>query len=212
MAYDFNGTSDYIEATSAVLTGVPLTMACWFNSDSATLTQTLFSISDEDADQHFSLRAAGAVTDDPVQCFTNASNARAPASGTAGYQANTWHHAAGVFAAVNSRRAFFDGVGGTTTTGSSTPTGLDRTGIGFRYITSVRSQRTDGRIAECGIWNVALDDAEIAALAKGYRCSLIRPQNLVFYVPHVREAIDHARGLSLTTSGAVVAIHPRRVA
>jgi hypothetical protein len=46
-----------------------------------------------------------------------------------------------------------------------------------------------------------------AALAKGFRCSLIRPSNLVFYAPIIREVDDYARGVSLTTSGAVVSVN-----
>ena len=36
----------YISASSAVLSGVPITMACWFNSDDAAAVQTLISLTD----------------------------------------------------------------------------------------------------------------------------------------------------------------------
>lgn len=41
----------------------------------------------------------------------------------------------------------------------------------------------DGRLAEVGIWDVALSDAEIAALATGVSPLLIRPANLKGYWP-----------------------------
>jgi hypothetical protein len=67
-----------------------------------------------------------------------------------------------------------------------------------------------GDIAEVGIWNVALTAAEIAPLAKGMTCDKIRPQNLVFYAPLVRDLIDQKGGLTITNNnGATVATHPR---
>jgi hypothetical protein len=68
----------------------------------------------------------------------------------------------------------------------------------------------NGTIAEVGIWNAALTAAEIASLAKGMTCDKIRPQNLVFYAPLVRDLIDQKGGLTITNNnGATVANHPR---
>ena len=65
-------------------------------------------------------------------------------------------------------------------------------------------------MAEVGVWNVALTAAEIASLAKGMTPDKIRPQNLVFYAPLVRNLIDQKGGLALTNNnGATVANHPR---
>lgn len=69
----------------------------------------------------------------------------------------------------------------------------------------------DGRVAEVGIWSVALDDAEIAVLAAGYAPPCVRPQSLVFYAPLIRE-LNNYRGPVLSnhsTSPATVAVHPR---
>jgi hypothetical protein len=64
--------------------------------------------------------------------------------------------------------------------------------------------------AEVGIWNAALTAAEIASLAKGMTCDKIRPQNLVFYAPLVRNLQDVKGGLTITNNnGATVANHPR---
>jgi hypothetical protein len=89
---------------------------------------------------------------------------------------------------------------------------VNRTGIGYHITSGSRTVFTNGRIAEAAIWNEALNDDEIAALANGFRPSLIRPNKLVFYVPLVREVLDVRSALSLTTSGAVVADHTRRIA
>lgn len=66
------------------------------------------------------------------------------------------------------------------------------------------------RSAEVGIWNVALTAAEVASLAKGMTCDKIRPQNLVFYAPLVRDLQDTKGGLTITNNNtATVANHPR---
>ena len=65
-------------------------------------------------------------------------------------------------------------------------------------------------MAEVGIWNAALTAAEIASLAKGMTCDKIRPQNLVFYAPLVRDLIDAKGGRTITNNNAAtVANHPR---
>jgi len=64
--------------------------------------------------------------------------------------------------------------------------------------------------AEIGIWNAALTAAEIASLANGMTCDKVRPQNLVFYSPLIRDLIDQKGGLTITNNnGATVATHPR---
>jgi hypothetical protein len=67
-----------------------------------------------------------------------------------------------------------------------------------------------GKLAEVGIYNAALTAAEIASLAKGMTPDKIRPQNLVFYAPLVRDLIDQKGGLTITNNNAAtVANHPR---
>lgn len=67
-----------------------------------------------------------------------------------------------------------------------------------------------GRVAEVGIWNVALTAAEIASLADGMTCDKVRPQSLVFYAPLVRDLQDVRGGLTITNNNAAtVATHPR---
>jgi hypothetical protein len=212
MAYDFDGIDDHIEATSAVVTGVPLTLACWFNPDNITTNFIAMSISANTGTERHILQLAGAVAGDPVRAQSSGGGTTVQGSSATGYSASTWQHAAARFSANNNRRAYLNGVSGTVNTGSVTPTGLNRTNIGCSYAAGVTATFMAGLVAEVGIWNVALDDAEIVALYKGFRCSLIRPKNLVFYAPIIREVDDYARGVSLTTYGAVVAAHPRRIA
>jgi hypothetical protein len=67
---------------------------------------------------------------------------------------------------------------------------------------------TDGLISEVGIWDVVLTASEVASLGKRMKPSRVRPQNLKFYAPSIREAID-LRGLTGTVTGATVANQPR---
>lgn len=170
-------SSQYLEYGGAVVTEVPLTMACWFRSDSTTLSQALMALGRSDAnDDTFLLAANGAAGGDPVQAQTSGVGG-ASAVTTTGFSANTWHHACGVFAAVDSRAAYIDGGSKGTNAGSQTPSGLDRTRIGLYY--SGATLYMSGRIALPAIWNVALSDEEVAALARGLDPRYIRPESLV---------------------------------
>lgn len=60
-----------------------------------------------------------------------------------------------------------------------------------------------------GHWNAKLDAAEIAALAKGFSPSLIRPSALLEYAPLIRDANEIRTGLAATLTGTTVSDHPR---
>jgi hypothetical protein len=213
MAYDFNGTSQSLELTSAVVTATPLTMACWFNPDNVTNNMALISINRKfDLSRRFSLFALGATAGDPISVFTgDDTSANASASTTTGYSQGVWQHAAGVIASTTSRTAYLNGGSeSTNTTSITSPTALDATTICARYASNAIGAFLDGRIAEVGIWNAALTAAEIASLAKGMTCDKVRPQSLVFYAPLVRDLIDYKGGLTITNNNtATVANHPR---
>ena len=123
---------------------------------------------------------------------------------------NTWGHICGVFTSSTSRTGYANGGNATTTT---TNRGTQNTAnsflIGARYLTTLGGYMV-GRIAEVGIWNVALTAAEVASLAKGMTCDKVRPQSLVFYAPLVRDLQDVRGGLTITNNNtATVANHPR---
>jgi hypothetical protein len=218
MALEFNGTNQYLQVGSAVLTAAPLTMACWFNVDSVTVNHSLVSITNSGiagSITRFAMFAAGAISGDPVRVIaSDAASNNGIASTTSGYSANFWHHAAGVFTSASSRSVYLDGGNSATDTTSITPTLLDRTNIGVQFLQNAGGTSgiafADGLIAEVGIWNAALTAAEIASLAKGMTCDKVRPQSLVFYAPLVRDLIDQKGGLTITNNNAAtVAAHTR---
>lgn len=200
-----SASSHYLEINSAALTGVPLSMACWFKQTNVTATSALISLTDKDvADQWFALVAGGSFTGDPIGAEVRAGSTFRALT-TTPFTANTWHHAAAVFVGATSRFAYLDGGGAAEETSSATPTGLDRTSLG-RLGDSTPSSFLDGLIAEAAIWNVALTAGEIAELAAGLKPWNIRPSALVAYWPIGGTASpegDVIGAFPLTVTGAV---------
>lgn len=215
MARLFNdATPDFLQIDSAVLTAVPLTMACWFNSDDATSNQTLMYIGNSSENvQFFAIAAAGGIAGDPVRLFASDS-ATTTVDTTTGYSVNTWHHACGVFSSATSRTVYIDGGSSATSTVSRTPTGLNRTAIGQRR-TLTPTQAMSGLIAEAAIWNVALTAADVAVLADGFSPLFVRPDALQAYWPLVGryspEISVSKGGFDLTVTGAVAGDHVRQI-
>jgi hypothetical protein len=99
-----------------------------------------------------------------------------------GVTANVWHHGAAVFASSTSRTPYLNGVAGSTETTSKVPASVNRISVG-RLGRLAPIGYMDGNIAEAAIWNVALTQAEISALATGALPVNVRPSALVFYAP-----------------------------
>jgi Concanavalin A-like lectin/glucanases superfamily len=92
--------------------------------------------------------------------------------------AGEWHHACAVFTSASSRAAFIDGGNKATNSTSITPSGIVQTGIGASIIGSA-----NGSLSDVAVWNVALTDAEVAALARGMSPLFVRPSGLIAYWP-----------------------------
>lgn len=211
MAIELNGTTAYIEATSAVATAVPITIAAWFYPDANNVAQTIVGITASGAtNARFTLQCQSTGN---LRAAVQAGAATAGADTTTTISATTWQHGVAVFTGNASRTAYLNAGGNATNTSSVTPSAaaLNRTTIGTQWRNQVRENYFDGRIAEVGIWNVALTLAEIESLADGFKPTVIRPQSLLFYAPLIRETIDHRGGLSLTANATSVIEHPRRI-
>jgi hypothetical protein len=208
MAYEFNGTNQYL-SVPAPIDGLtkPFTLAAWFNPDNITTNGALIALSPANGN-YWGVVALGANAGDPVAAI-HSSNAAA--NTTSGFVANQWQHACAVFTNIDSRTAYLNG-GNSGTSGAfeSSPTAATELLIGNRRIAGALGAYMDGKIAEIGIWNAALTAAEVASLAKGMTCDKVRPQNLVFYAPLVRDLVDQKGGLAITNNNsATVANHPR---
>ena len=199
MAYDFNGTNQHLSSVDPI-DAVPLTLACWFRPDIAA-TRNLLWISDPIASSGWGMYLNNSV----LRGYVASGGASDFATSTT-YSVAAWQHAC-LSCATNSSRTVYLNAGGETTntdTRNVSPTSITSLRIGFT------SSSFDGLIAEVGVWNAALTAAEIASLAKGMTCDKVRPQNLVFYAPLVRDLVDQKGGLTITNNnGATVATHPR---
>jgi hypothetical protein len=209
MAYEFNGTNQRLNTTSTPVAAAPLTLACWFRADDVTTNRCLFELATSAGAEGFRLLVAGAIAGDPIfadYVVTSGTNAQT----TAGYTANTFHHAAATFPNNTTVTVYLDGGNSATSTGFALNPAPTRINIGARFYASSAGLFMDGLMAEVGIWNAALTPAEIASLARGMACDKVRPQSLVFYAPLVRDLIDQKGGVTITNNnGATVANHPR---
>lgn len=182
MARDFNGSSQYLSNANALVTAVPFSMSAWFNADSYTLSNGIFVIGDTGTNNENMGLCCSSTGH--VRAFSrNLGNESAAQSSTTA-STGTWAHAAGVWSAANARAAYLNGGNKGTESTSRTPTAaaLDNTWIA-RHVSNSLGLYFDGRVAEVALWNVALDDSEVAALGKGFCPLLIRPQSLVGYWP-----------------------------
>jgi hypothetical protein len=213
MAYELNGTTQYLYTTSVPVSTMPLSICAWFYPDSLNGYHVLASLSHGTGGATFSLDARGGDAGDPVAASDFRNNTYVSAATTVGYVTGQWQHGAAIFTSNTSRTVYLDGgnsITNTTAGGGTSPT-FNKVGIGI-YFNGAGSPDayTDGRIAEVGIWNVSLTAAEVASLAKGMTCDKVRPQNLVFYAPLIRDLQDVRGGLTITNNNAAtVATHPR---
>lgn len=208
MAYDFNGTTQYL-SYAAPVTEPPLTMVCWARMTSFS-SRALLSIGQTNASSRHQLQinasnsvfinslwGGGAVVTPPTGVLS-------PALGS-----NEWTHFACVLESSTLRKIFVRGVQhqGDGTAADSVSTPFQTFTVGCRIGPGAYA---DADIAEVGIWNATLTAKEIASLAKGMICDRVRPQSLVFYSPLVRDLIDQKGGLTITNNnGATVTQHPR---
>lgn len=208
MSRDFNGSSDRIVLPGAILTATPLTISCMAYSTGGGSFPILVKIGGQPNNSYFMLYRSGGKLSAGV---ANSTPSFGDSLSVANIPSNAWCHCAGVFTSSTSRQSFLDGVASTANTTNLTPSGLTNTTIGT-YTNppdGVFNNYWQGRIAEVGIWNVALTADEITSLSKGISPALIRRQSLVFYSPLVRDISDIRGGLTLTINGTTVTDHPR---
>ena len=208
MAYQLSGTSDCFPLGFTPVNQLPLTMACWFNPDDVATKYALMGLGvNSGGNERISLIADGSAAGDPVGAEArNSSSTTATATTSTSFQTGIWQHAAGVFTSTTSRRAFLNGGGAASnSTSISFANAVDRLHVGARLSVGVASNLFKGKIAEAAMWNVALTDDEVAALAQGISPNLIRPGSLWFYAPLVN-GLQNLRGGILSSAGSPVVV------
>ena len=197
MGYRTDAATEFLNTTTQPITDEPLSLAAWFNSESATLQQFILGVITSGTFNHsWWIEANGGLAGDPVRAGSRATASALSATGT-GYTTGTWHHAAGTFASNTNRLAYIDGAAGTANTTNQAITAGDQVRVALAGDATLRFA---GAIAEPAVWNVELTAAEIAVLARGYSPLFVRPQALVFYAPLVRKILDY-KGRAITENG-----------
>jgi hypothetical protein len=212
VARNFVAASAQYLSGAAPLTATPLTIAGWFNPN--TSAGAICCLGNNSAINEFLLYAnAGSLY---IYTKDNGGAGNVSVQASSSYSTGVWSHAAAVWASATSRSIYLNG-GSKASTGvtSVTPTGVNALFIGGQINGGSLANQFDGLIAEIGIWNVALNDAEVAVLALGISPLLIRPEALVFYAPVSGGSPEpdfvSRKNLTLVGTPAVVA-HPRMFA
>lgn len=212
MARSFNGSSQYIDLASALVSAYPFTLAAWANISSLSAgDNTILAISNNAASnfeaQQILIRSSGKLR----ARSSIAGGTAASAETTATVSTGAWNHFAGVFASSSDRTAYINGTNAVQNTTAISISTLNTTTIGAWANNATRSAYFPGSIAEIGAWNVALDTAEIAALGAGVSPLLIRPGSLVAYLPLIGTASPEInyKGAAFTVSSATKGDHCR---
>lgn len=213
MAYTFDGSNDYMfKSLLGQSYQVPITISCWFNAGNTAAQMGMVNIN-YSAGARWNAIELGTTGGVVARCTGPVS-----ATTTTTCTLNTWNHAAGVFTTANSRTAYLNGGGkNTDTTTGGIQTLFNRINFGARVRQSTTPDAStyyNGKLAEIGIWDVALTDAEILTLASGVKPTSVRPQSLVSYIPIIRTVIDHIDDSTITQSGGASLVpsndHSRR--
>lgn len=196
MARSFNGSTDWLALASAPVSASPVSWSLWVYDSGGAAQQTPFALSNSGAATTYfetDIQAGKAV-----RCAErNSANAVAASGGT--LSAATWTHVCGVVRTGGNDRSIFLAGTKTSSTTSTTAPSVNQIQIGRRRAATTFFA---GRLAEIGLWNVALSDATVAALAAGDAPSL-HTTGLVAYWPLIGDDNDASgNGHHLTANGS----------
>jgi hypothetical protein len=217
MAYEFNGTDESLslDATKVVV-GNSGTICAWvYPTATPTAFNSIFWRIRTTAGSFNSPAIALGAGNQIVLSVQDGSNSNLNfVSSNNAAPNNQWTHVSASWDQSDGGRIYINGgADGTAATSGTINVGTTHSQtIGARVVFSGSAfdRHFAGRVAVFAIYSVVLTAAEIASLAKGMTCDKIRPQNLVFYAPLVRDLIDQKGGLTITNNNAAtVAAHTR---
>jgi hypothetical protein len=217
MSYYFDGATQLITSTAPPIADFPITICGWFKPASASATQTMFTFGVSSTTRSF---VSIAVNTGPVWSMESVDTGGTGRlfNSSVSLQTNVWQFVCASWdgdtatSTVNSRRIIVNTTKNTSATSFiiNAATTWDRLSIGARRRTTI-DEYYNGDAAECAAWNAILNDNEIFSMADGVKPSQIRPQNLKFYAPLVRDVYDVFSGTPLTlTNTPTVSDHVRR--
>lgn len=157
---NFNGSDEFLQATSVPVTGYPFSVSAWVKTSSSS-AQTVWALCKSTSTtsyQELSFAASGF----PRVISTNPT-AAAGTSAVAFHNGN-WHHLVAVFTSATSRTLYVNNVSRATNATSVTyDTGTNQMVIGRRCGSSP-AEHFNGRIDEVSVWSTALSVAQVSTL------------------------------------------------
>ncbi len=217
MAFRFNGSSNYLELSQAIVAANDsVTFLGWGKTSSVTAAQVLVSVSDNvtaGVGTAYKMEWAGNVGGDPIRARKNSSGSNASAD-TGAFAANRWTPAVAAWLTNTSRFAWKDfTLAAENTTNVSHSNALTRTNIGTYFSGTNRADFFNGAIAEAGIVAGGITPNEMRAFASGIPLDeIFATRRLLVYLPlHKDTGISDLGPYSykFANNGAVaVADHP----
>lgn len=216
MARTFNGSSQYLSASSTLLTNEPIDMVIHGKSNSTTAGQFAISLGNNGTNGGIAFAFRGDVASDPLQAW-KFDDTGVGGSGvtSAGFSASTWYVGSSTFISNTSRSVFLNGASkGSDTTNAPDPTPDFITLGALRR--STLSLYFDGSLAEAYILDVNMTDANHAVFGKGYSPLWIVPiKNVRAWYPLQRHNSNNVRNgypADLTATGSpTTSSHPFNV-
>lgn len=223
MACDFPGTnSNYLsvgDVSDIDITGTALTLAAWVQLDNVTGSagQNLGIIAKWNNGGTTVCQYALVFVHDGTNFKASGIVGDAAgidqATGATAFPLDTWKHLAVVKngTGAGGLRVFLDGVEDVSITSAKTIQNTDRSLFMGNLESNTRP--IDALIAEAGLWDASLSDAEVVSLARGFSPALVRPQSLKAHWPLLGNnspETELRNGNNLTMTGTVAkASHPR---
>lgn len=194
------------------LSGAPLTMACWVKPTTLSGTSAAYALASLFGAFAHVLYIAYDGTGRVIFRIRAGSGASTVEFATSTLlTGNNWHHVCGVAASSTSRAIFLNGGGKGTDTTNRAPT---LASFSAGVVDAGSPMNSADLLAEVGLWNIALSDAEVAKLAAGMSPLKMHPEALVGYWPLLGDASPERNLLSntsiLSVQGSLsAAVHPR---
>lgn len=186
MAYDFDGTDELIASASTLynITATGLTIALWlkFPNPGGNAVPIGKYVTGTNNRQYM-IRYLN--SGDDMQFFVSNNGSATINVATSGFNADddAWHHICATWDPSTTINIYADGANKQTNS-TSVPATLFSSAASLTLgAQSTGISNYTGDMAEVGIWNAALNDAEVAALGAGVSPLMVRPASLSGYMP-----------------------------
>ena len=167
VAFSFDGSNDFINFASAIVTAAPISLACWIKPSTVAAGQrTMMSITDSAGTANQFYLRQNATT---LQTVTNATGGASTASITSILTAGAWQFVIGEFVSTTQRRSIHDGTPGSAASSGPRVPSVNIATVGWGY--GAGQGYFNGLIDDIRIFDRVLTPTEIAdwyAAGRGY--------------------------------------------